>query len=67
MSAAAALLALGDDLRDWLEQKAREQPDEHEGVDRLQGESPPVDMHDRFPAHFTNGLANSTSNAITRQ
>ena len=47
---------------DRAEQKARKQPDQDEDVDRLQRRVSTIEMH-----QCTNGLANSSSSAMTRQ
>ena len=57
---------LVDDRNDRAEQEPAQDPDENEDVDRLQAERPPVDPH-RGAAYLMNGLANSTSSAMTRQ
>ena len=52
-----------DDRGDRAEQEVRQQPDENEDVDRLQRECP----RSMCITQCTNGLANSSSSAMTRQ
>ena len=57
---------LGDHGGDRAPEETPEQPDQDEDVDGLEAERPPVDRHDDR-RHFSSGLANSSSSAITRQ
>ena len=57
------LLPAIDDCYDRPIEKAAEQPDQNHHIGCLKQKGPQIDMH----GQWMNGLANSTSNATTRQ